>query len=52
MDALPPEVLSTLIRAAIEPLFDRAKMDAVKAQEQTDKRELALAVDRILKRRR
>ncbi len=38
VDALPPEVLSGIIRAAFGEIIDTAKMDKVKRKEEADKR--------------
>ncbi len=40
VDALPPDVLSKIIREALDELVDREKMDAVIAQEELDKERL------------
>jgi hypothetical protein len=37
---LPPDVLSKIIREALDELVDRKKMDAVIAQEELDKERL------------
>lgn len=52
VDALPPNVLATLIRDAFEEVLDLEKMDAVKLEEETDKAELRRATDKILKKKR
>lgn len=52
VDALPPNVLAQLIRKAFRAVIDVAKMDAVKAREETDKELLRKAVSGIMKKRR
>lgn len=47
VDALPPEVLSALIRKAIASKLDRAKMDVIIAREQKDKAALVEAAKEI-----
>lgn len=37
VDALPPEVLSQIIRTAFDRIIDREKMDAIKRSEENDK---------------
>lgn len=44
VDALPPEVLSRLIRTAFAGVIDDEQMDAVKEREETDKKLLRAAV--------
>jgi hypothetical protein len=51
VDALPPNVLTRLIRAAFTRHIDRAAMDAVKAQEERDKELLTQATAKIMKKR-
>ena len=51
VDALPPNVLAQLIRAAFRKHVDKAKMDAIKAREETDKELLRKAVAGMMKRR-
>lgn len=46
VDALPPEVLSQIIRSAFDQIIDREKMDAVKRSEENDKRVLRELVRR------
>jgi hypothetical protein len=50
VDALPPEVLTQIITAAFESVIDQDKMDAIIEQEETDKKELTKAVEKILKK--
>lgn len=51
VDALPPNVLTRLITGAFTAIIDKAKMDAVKAQEEKDKELLRKAVAGIMKKR-
>jgi hypothetical protein len=52
VDALPPDVLETLIRDAFDGVVDHPRMDKIKAREVADKKELEKAVDAIMKRRK
>ncbi len=47
VDALPPNILTRLIRSAFAKHIDKAKMDAVKTREELDKTRLRTAVKRI-----
>lgn len=47
VDALPPEVLTRLIRDAVSAIIDDAKMEDVKNQEELDKDDLRKAVEKI-----
>ncbi len=47
VDALPPDVLSKLVRSALEDLVDREMMDAVIAQEDLHKEKLRAAAGRL-----
>ncbi len=49
VDALPPNVLAALVRAAFDSVLDREKMGAVIVQEEKDKARLTKAVERISK---
>lgn len=49
VDALPPNVLTRLIRRAFDSEIDTALMDKIKAQEESDKKRLRAAVARIAK---
>lgn len=51
VDALPPDVLETIIRENIEEFLDSSLMDEVKALEEIDKKALLEAAKRIMKRR-
>jgi len=51
VDALPPNVLTRLIRAAFTKHVDKPSMDAVKAQEEIDKELLRKAVAGIMRKR-
>jgi hypothetical protein len=51
VDALPPQVLTTLIRAAFRKHIDKSKMDEIKKREETDKELLRKAVAGMMKRR-
>jgi hypothetical protein len=51
VDALPPNVLTKIIRGHIEGLLDRDLMDAVIAEEDADKEGLRKAVASIMKRK-
>jgi len=44
VDALPPNVLAQIIRAAFRRVLNKAAMDRVKAQEDTDKERLRVAL--------
>jgi hypothetical protein len=48
VDALPPNVLASLVRDAFDGEIDLAAMDAVKAQEERDKKRLRAAVGKLL----
>lgn len=48
VDALPPNVLAQIIRSSFRSVLDVAKMNAVKAQEETDKVKLREAVSEIM----
>jgi hypothetical protein len=50
VDALPPNVLAQLIRAAFEAILDVKKMDAIKRREEADKKRLLAAVRKLTKR--
>jgi hypothetical protein len=47
VDALPPQVLVKIIRAAIESVLDEPKMDAVKKREESHKQQLLKAAEGI-----
>lgn len=49
VDALPPDVLHTLVRESIEALLDADLMDAQKQREQKDKSKLLAAASRIVR---
>ena len=51
VDALPPNVLTRLIRAAFAKHVDKPSMDAVKAQEEIDKELLRKAIAGIMRKR-
>jgi hypothetical protein len=48
VDALPPDVLQGLIRARLEEIVDKSKMDAVIEEEEQDKALLLAAVEGVL----
>ena len=48
MDALPPNVLSALIRNAFEEIVDREAMDKVIAREERGKAALRKAANKIV----
>ena len=48
VDAIPPNVLQTLIRTAIDRLVDGTKLDVILDREQQDKQKLKAAVDRLM----
>jgi hypothetical protein len=52
VDALPPEVLTQIIRDAFTEVIDQDKMNEIIAQEQTDKSELMKAVEKIMKKKK
>lgn len=52
VDALPPEVLDRLIRAAFDGIVDRHAMQEVIEQEERDKESLRRAVKRLRRRRK
>ena len=47
VDALPPDVLDSLIRGTLEEVIDAGAMDTVKEQEEIDKQRLIDAVDTL-----
>ncbi len=47
VDALPPEVLQTLIRDAFEGIIDSAKMEEIKEREEAEKDLLREAVKNL-----
>lgn len=47
VDALPPNVLSTLIRNAFDDIVDREAMDVIVAQEESDKTRLREALESL-----
>ncbi len=47
VDALPPNELARIIRAAFSEVIDRKAMDAVIAQEKVDKKDLERAVRKL-----
>lgn len=49
VDALPPEVLSEIIRDSFTEILDRAKMDAIKATEEREKKLLRKALRNLRK---
>lgn len=51
VDALPPDVLSELIRNELAEVIDQDKVDAIKETEELDKTELKKAAAKIVKRR-
>lgn len=51
VDALPPRVLTKLITSALEACLDRDLWDAVLEREEEDKRELAKAAEKIMKKK-
>lgn len=50
VDALPPDVLTRLIRASFRSVVDQKLMDGVKEREDFDKAELRKAASKIMKR--
>jgi hypothetical protein len=51
VDALPPDVLAGIIRAAFAAVIDEERMQEVRQQEERDKADLTRAVASILRRR-
>lgn len=51
VDALPPQVLTRLIRAAFDRHIDKGKMNEIKKREETDKELLRKAVTGMMKKR-
>ncbi len=51
VDALPPQVLTQLVRRAFAKHVDKAKVEAIKTQEEKDKEALRVAAAKIVKRR-
>lgn len=51
VDALPPNVLSQLIRKAFNKILDKPKMDAIKLTEESDKKLLQKALANLRKRK-
>jgi len=51
VDALPPQVLTQLVRRAFAKYVDKAKVEAIKAQEVKDKDALRAAAEKIMKKR-
>lgn len=51
VDALPPQVLTQLVRRAFAKYVDKAKVEAIKAQEAEDKEALRKAAAKIVKKR-
>ena len=47
VDALPPNVLTQIIRDAFDEVLDVLKMNRIKKREQRDKRQLQVAVERL-----
>jgi hypothetical protein len=51
LDALPPDVLATIVRDAFDDVIDREKMDAIIEREESDKTRLSAAVEKIMTRK-
>lgn len=52
VDALPPNVLSALIKKEIEALLDKSMMEDVKEEEEQDKEELRAAVAELMRNKK
>jgi len=50
VDALPPNVLASLIRKAFREVIDSDLMDEIKEREERDKAQLRLAVQKLVKK--
>ncbi len=48
VDALPPDVLTKIIRKALESVTDMERMAAIKDKERRDKKQLLAAVEKIM----